>query len=153
MMSDNQTADFLSLLYRCLKANPACFAAVSDGWKKPSDKLLIGYYDDVYYYIIPSVSSIGVPPSLLTLGIMHRDHAAETGSLALPALPPPASTKSHPLFPKPLLTPMPPWAPTSPGPLPGSSPLLTPTASCTQPGRWAISLEHGSDQASSRPKD
>ena len=55
MMSDNQTADFLSLFYRCLKANPACIAAVSDGWKNTSDKLLIGYYDDVYYYIRPQM--------------------------------------------------------------------------------------------------
>lgn len=55
MMSDNQTADFLFLLYRFLKANPACIVAVSDGWKQSSDKLLIGYYDDVYYYIRPQM--------------------------------------------------------------------------------------------------
>lgn len=79
---------------------------------------------------------------MLTLGTPHRDRAAETRSSALPALPPPASTESHPLFPKPLLTPAPPWAPTSLGPLPGSSRLLTPLPPVngrdTGPSLWSM---------------
>ena len=55
MRPDNQTAYFLRLLCSYLNANPGCLTAVKEHDKVSPDKLLLGYYDDTYYYICPEV--------------------------------------------------------------------------------------------------
>lgn len=55
MISDNQTVDFLTLLYRYLQANPTCIAALGDKREESEGRSLLGYYDDVYYYIYPEM--------------------------------------------------------------------------------------------------
>ena len=49
------TADFLHLLCCYLKANPDCLIAVPDYNTNAADKPILGYYDNTYYYIIPTV--------------------------------------------------------------------------------------------------
>ena len=55
MSVDKQTTYFLNLLCSYLKANRGCLAAVREHDKVKPDKLLLGYYDDTYYYIRPEV--------------------------------------------------------------------------------------------------
>lgn len=55
MSIKNQTADFLHLLCCYIKANPDCLVAVADYDKAAPGKLLLGYYDDAFYYIRPEV--------------------------------------------------------------------------------------------------
>lgn len=55
MQTDKATEDFLYMLYRYLRVNPHCLVRVQEHDRVPSYKLLLGYYDEQYVYIRPSV--------------------------------------------------------------------------------------------------
>lgn len=55
MSRKKQTADFMFLLCCYLKANPGCLAEVSNPGAVSAQSLLLGYYDDSFYYIRPEM--------------------------------------------------------------------------------------------------
>jgi len=55
MSVEKQTADFLYLLCRYMKANPGCIVAVNEHNSVSADKQPLGYCDDTYYYIRPEI--------------------------------------------------------------------------------------------------
>ncbi len=68
MIDDKETCCFMHLLCRFVNCGKTYLLPVSNSEAVQSDKVLLGYYDDEYVYIIPSVV-IGAANTML-----HRHH-------------------------------------------------------------------------------